>query len=193
MDRFKLEQLIDIDVFNKISSKTRKFRGLSDGLHLRGFYPVIEHADKFGKLIGKYSLHNDITNEGKNTILDVMFHDGTQIASTSWYIGLISNSGYSALAAGDTMSSHSGWTEFTGYSQSTRVAWGPGAASGQSTTNASPATFDINATGTLKGIFVTSNSTKSGTTGKLWATGLFAADVPVSNGDQMKITYTVSS
>lgn len=192
MDRFKIEQLIELDVFNKISGKTRKYRGLANGLNLQGFYPAIEHW-RDGRLLDVYQLHNDITNEGKNTILDVMFHDGTQIASTSWYIGLISNSGYSALAAADTMASHSGWTEFTGYSQSTRVAWGPGAASGQSTTNATPATFDINATGTLKGIFVTSNSTKSGTTGKLWATGLFAADVPVSNGDQMKITYTVSS
>lgn len=193
MDRFKLEQLIDVDVFNKISGRTRKYRGLGDGLELKGFYPKITHTDKYGKLIGEYSLHNDITNVGKNYILDTMFHDGTQIASTSWFIGLISNSGYSALAATDTMSSHSGWTEFTGYSQSTRVAWGPGAASSQAITNATPATFDINATGTLKGIFVPSNSTKSGTTGTLWATGLFAADVPVSNGDQMKITYTVSS
>jgi hypothetical protein len=197
MDRFKIEQLIEVDVFNKISGKTRKIRGLANQLNLQGFYPAIEHygRNEDGSLFLKdiYQLHNDITNEGKNTILDVMFKDGTQIASTSWYLGLISNSGYSALAAGDTMSSHTGWTEFTGYSQSTRVAWGPGAASGQSTTNATPATFDINATGTLKGIFVTSNSTKSGTTGKLWATGLFAADVPVSNGDQMKITYTVSS
>jgi hypothetical protein len=192
MDRMNLDDLINVSIFNKVSGKSRHIVGAKNRLNLGGFYPQIEHY-RDGKLLDIYSLHNDITNEGKNTILDVMFHDGTQIASTSWYVGLISNSGYSALAAADTMASHGGWTEFTGYTQSTRVAWGPGAASGQSTTNASPATFDINATGTLKGIFVTSNSTKSGTTGKLWATGLFAADVPVSNGDQMKITYTVSS
>jgi len=197
MDRMQLEQLIDVSVFNKISKKTRHFRGGRDVLNLQGFYPVIQHFGRnaSGELFLKdtYSLHNDITNEGKNEILDIMFSDGTQIAASSWYIGLISNSGYSALAAGDTMASHGGWTEFTGYSQATRVAWGPGNPASQSITNASPATFDINASGTLKGIFVTSNSTKSGTTGKLWATGLFAADVPVSNGDQMKITYTVSS
>jgi hypothetical protein len=122
-----------------------------------------------------------------------MFKDGTQIASTSWFGGLISSSGYSALSASDTMSSHSGWAEFTGYTQSTRVAWGPGTPASQSITNASPMTFDINATGTLKGIFITSNSTKSGTSGKLWATGLFSADVPVVSGDQMKVTYTVSN
>jgi hypothetical protein len=192
MDRMFLDDLINVSIFNKISGKTRHLCGTKNRLNIEGFYPQIEHY-RDGKLLDIYQLHNDITNEGKNLILDTMFHDGTQIASTSWYTALISNSGYSALAAGDTMASHGGWTEFTGYTQATRVAWGPGAAASQSITNATPATFDINATGTLKGIFVTSNSTKSGTTGKLWATGLFAADVPVSNGDQMKITYTVSS
>ncbi len=153
------------------------------------------HAEHWrdGKCIGVYDFPNDITNEGKNYILDVMFHDQTQIASTSWFIGLISSSGYSALAAADVMNSHAGWTEFTGYSQSTRVLWGQGAPSSQSITNASPATFDITGGGTLKGVFITTNSTKSGTSGKLWATALFSADVPVSNGDQIKITYTVSS
>ncbi len=191
-DRTKLEQLLGCTVFNKTFGVSRHYNGVSQGLDLKGFYPKVEHWRE-GKLFDVYSLHNDITNEGKNLILEVMFKDGSQIASTSWFIGLISNSGYSALAAGDTMASHSGWTEFTGYSQSTRVVWGGGTPASQSITNASPATFDINATGTLKGIFVPSNSTKSGTTGKLWATGLFAADVPVTSGDQMKITYTVSS
>lgn len=191
MQRTKLDQLLRTSVFNKINKTSRHFDGVGSHLGLRGFYPKIEHY-RDGKLFDIYSLHNDITNVGKGYILDTMFFNQTQIASSSWFIGLISNSGYSALAAADTMASHSGWTEFTGYSESTRVAWGPGASSSQSTTNATPATFDINATGTLKGIFVVSNSTKGGTTGTLWATGLFAADVPVSNGDQMKITYTVS-
>jgi hypothetical protein len=169
--------------------RNRKAEGLFDP---RGKFQI-EHYDKDGNLKGTYDFPNDITNEGKNYIFEVMFHDGTQIASTSWFIGLISNSGYSGLAAGDTMASHGGWTEFTGYSQSTRVAWGPGTAASQAITNASPATFDITGSGTLKGVFITTNSTKSGTSGKLWATALFAADVPVSNGDQIKITYTVSS
>ncbi len=146
-----------------------------------------------GQKIDRYDMPNDITNEGKNTLFEVMFHDGTQIANSAWCIGLISISGYSALNATDVMSSHSGWTEFTGYSQSTRVAWGAGAAASQSITNSSPATFDITSSGTVKGIFVTSQNTKSGTTGKLWSTALFSADVPVTNGDQLRATYTVSA
>jgi len=162
-----------------------------DKVGLRGRFQV-EHV-RDGVVIQKQEFKNDITNIGKNTLFDVMFSDGTQIAASSWFIGLISNSGYSALAAADTMSSHSGWNEATGYSQSTRVAWGPGDPASQSITNASPATFDANATATIKGIFVTSNSTKSGTTGILWATALFTADVPVVNGDQLRVTYTVSA
>lgn len=162
----------------------------------QGFFPkghwTVEHI-RDGKSIGSYSFPNDITNQGKNSIFNVYFFDATQIASTSWFAGLISNSGYSALAAADTMSSHAGWTELTGYSQATRPLWGQGTAASQQITNASPITFDINASGTVKGVFIVSNSTKGGTTGTLWATALFAADVPVSNGDQLKATYTVSA
>lgn len=153
----------------------------------------VEHFDRNGNRKAIYDFNNDIVNVGKNDILGVYFSGASQTGSSSWCIGLISNSGYSALAAADTMASHAGWTEFTGYSQANRVAWGPGSASSQSVTNASAATFDINATGTVKGIFVVNQNTKGGTTGTLWATALFSADVPVTNGDQLKVTYTVNA
>lgn len=177
-------------VQNLIPTVTRK-RESEDRLKFKN--PIrLEHW-RGGRMIGSQLTHNDITNVGKNYIFNVMFNNGSQIANSSWYIGLISLSSYSALAAADTMSSHAGWTEFTSYSQPTRVAWGSGSATSQSTTNASPATFDITGSGTVKGIFVTTVSTISGTTGTLWATALFGADVPVTNGDQLKITYTVSA
>lgn len=146
-----------------------------------------------GKLVARHDITNDITNEGKNHILNVAFNGATQIANNSWFIGLINLTGFSALAATDTMASHSGWTEFTSYTQANRVAWGSGTSTAQSTTNASPAVYNINAAGTVKGIFVVSNNTKSGTTGTLWSTALFSADVPVSNGDELRVTYTVSA
>jgi hypothetical protein len=154
---------------------------------------VVEHYDVNGKLKGKYDFPNGIVDEGKDLILDVMFNDGVAIAQASWYIGLVDLSGFTALADADTMASHSGWNEFTSYSEANRVAWGSGAASSQSTTNASPATFNVSGSGTVKGVFVTSNNTKGGTSGTLWASALFASDVPVSNGDQLKVTYTVSA
>lgn len=166
-------------------------RGAEDQLKFTN--PIKVEFLRDGKVYHEENVYNDIVNQGKNDLFEIMFHDGTQVASSSWFIGLISLSSFSALAAADTMSSHGGWTEFTGYSQSTRVAWGPGTAASQSITNASAATFDINASGTVKGIFVCTNSTKGGTSGRLWATALFAADVPVANGDQLRVTYTVSA
>ena len=162
------------------------------GMALKGRFQV-EHRDKDGKLLNVYDVPNGIVNEGKNHILDVAFNDGTAIANNSWFLGLIDLSGFTTLADADTMSSHGGWNEFTTYSEGTRVAWGSDAASSQSTTNSTPATFNITGSATVRGIFVVSNSTKSGSSGILWATALFSADVPVSNGDQLRITYTVSA
>lgn len=163
---------------------------LEDRFRPQGHFRIHHYRD--GKEIGVYDVKNLVVNQGKNDILGVYFHDGTQTASSSWFMGLISLTGYSAIAAGDTAASHAGWTEFTGYSETTRQLWGQGAASSQSITNSTPATFTINASGTVKGAFIISNSTKGGTTGTLWAAALFSADVPVNNGDQLKVTYTLS-
>jgi hypothetical protein len=122
-----------------------------------------------------------------------MFNAASQTAAANWVISLINNSGYTALAAADTMGSHTGWTEWTGYTQANRVAWGQGASSGQTVTNGTPAVFDINADGSVIGIFVCNNNTKGGTTGTLWAHGTFNAAVPVTTGDQLKITYAVAA
>jgi hypothetical protein len=158
-------------------------------LGLKGSWHV--QLERDGKIILDKVFPNGITNEGKNTILDVMFH-GTA-ATATWYLGLISNTGYSALAAADTMGSHAGWTEFTGYSEGTRQEWTEDAAASQAITNSTPVTFNINAGGTLKGGFLTSGSAKSGTTGILWGTALFNADIPVLNGDVLRVTYTVTT
>lgn len=152
---------------------------------------VVEHFDKDGNLKGRHEFPNGVTNEGKDHWLSVTFNNGTQV--NPWYIGLIDESGYTALDATDTMSSHAGWTEFTSYSEGTRVDWAEDAPSSQSITNSTPITFTISGAGTLKGVFVVSNSTKGGSTGTLWATALFASDIPVAISDLLKITYTVTA
>ena len=96
-------------------------RFVDSGLNLIGEFTQVHLYDQYGNLKYEDSFHNDITNAGKNALLDSFFRNQTQPAA--WYFGLVDNSGFSAFAAGDTMSSHSGWTEFTTYSDSTRVAW----------------------------------------------------------------------
>jgi len=169
----------------------------------------VEHI-RDDKVIGTYAFKNGITNEGKNFLLDVMFHATS--AMTTWYLGLIDNAGFSALAAADIYDNinqaGNGWDEFSNYtddgnsdSTTTRPTWTEGAASGQSITNSSPVIFDVTGTGTVKGVFAaagTNAQTKgdhtAGAAHKLWATALFTGgDVAVQNGDQLKVTYTVSA
>jgi hypothetical protein len=137
---------------------------------------------------------NGVVNEGFNLMLNSMFRSGSVTPIANWYIGLISNSGYSSLNAADTMASHAGWTEnSTQYTLSNRPQWSPGAASNKSLTNSSPVNFPMNADNVIiKGIFVTSDNTLAGTTGTLWAHGLFSGDQTLYNGDTLKITYTVT-
>jgi len=155
----------------------------------RGKYHV-EHW-RAGEHIADYDIPNGIVTVGKNSLLDVGFRAQTQI--TAWYIGIIDNSGFSALADADTAASHGGWNEFTTYSEANRVQWSPAAAASGQISNSSSSNFNITGTGTLKGIFLISNNTKSGTTGTLWATAAFASNVSVVNGDLLKITYTITS
>lgn len=149
------------------------------------------HLDSRGNLLNVYGFKNGIVDVGKNSLLDIMFRNQTQIAA--WYFGLVNNSGWTAFADADTMGSHSGWTEFTTYNESTRVAWGPDASASKAITNGTVATFSITGSANLKGIFVASNSTKGGTSGTLWSTAAFGSVVPVNNGDQLKVTYTVNA
>jgi hypothetical protein len=170
---------------------------------------IVEHWRK-GEHIATYELDNGVTIEGKNFNLDVYFH-GTTAAST-WYLGLIDNSGYSALAEGDTYDdidqAGNGWDEYQDYtdanngdSTTTRPAFIEGAASAKSITNTTQAIYDIVAPGgTVKGIFCVGLGTNANlkgdhaADGKLWATALFTGgDVVVAASDQLKVTYTVST
>jgi hypothetical protein len=151
---------------------------------------IIEHRNAAGELVGQYEVPNGIVDEGLNHILDTQFNGGTQV--TAWYIGLINNSGYSALSNSDTMGSHAGWVESSAYSESNRPEWTAGSAGSRSITNASTVDFSINATVTIRGIFITSQNTKGGTTGVLWSTAAFGSNIALNNGDTLKVVYTLS-
>jgi len=156
----------------------------------QGAYRV-QCFDKHGKLKWNDSFDNLVTTVGKNDALD-KYLDGSAYTA-AFYLGLISSVSYTTgAAAGDTMASHAGWTEDQNYTEGTRPAptWNAGAA-GSKATNA--ISFSINATATIKGCFLATNSTKGGATGILYSAGLFTGgDKAVANGDTLNVTYTAS-
>jgi hypothetical protein len=140
--------------------------------------------------------HNLVVNAGLQDMNAKYFTGSSYTAA--WYLGVYGAGASSTPAAGDTMSSHAGWAEVTGYSESTRPAcvFGtPTTANPSVATNSSSvAVFSINASNTIGGSFLTSNSTKGGTTGTLFSAVDFSSpgDRAVVSGDELRLTYTFS-
>jgi hypothetical protein len=142
-----------------------------------------------GKLLWEETIKNIIVTVGLNDILDKYFKGSSYTAA--WYVGLVDNAGWTAFAAGDTLASHSGWTEFTTYS-GTRKALTLGTVSAGSVDNsASKASFTITTGGTLKGAFVA--TVTSGTSGTLYGEGAFTATRTVAIDDVLNVTITLTS
>jgi hypothetical protein len=128
-------------------------------------------------------LHNLVTTEGKNDILDKYFKGSSYTAA--WYLGL---KGSGTAAAGDTLASHAGWAEVSPYSGN-RPAITFGTTSGGSNT-ATAVSISITGSATVAGAFMASAS--SGSSGKLYSVADFASPRTVASGDTMNVTPTVS-
>ena len=163
----------------------------AEEMHVAGHYNIQCH-DIDGNLLWEETIENLVTTVGKNNMLDNHLSGSSYTAT--WYIGLISSASYTTgPAAADTMASHAGWTESQNYSQSTRVAASFSSASAGSKALSSGAVFTMNASDTIKGCFLVSNSTKGGTTGTLFSAGLFTGgDQPVVNTNTLTVSYTAS-
>lgn len=180
---------------DKIGAAITRAVGSQDKVAAGGVF-TIQCFDADGNLKWQEEKHNLVVNVGLKDMNDKYFTGATYTAA--WYIGLYGAASTNNPAAGDTAASHAGWTEVTPYSNATRPQATFAAATTADpsviTNSASPAVFNINATSTVGGAFLISNSTKGGTTGILFSASDFAApgDRAVASGDTITVTYTFS-
>lgn len=167
----------------------------SERVFAAGEYHVECH-DADGNLKWEVTTPNLVVNVGAQYMCGVALTSTTQI--TTWYLGLYGAASTNNPAAGDTMSSHTGWTEVVAYSEATRPACTFAAATlsnvSVATNSASKATFSCNGSATVGGAFLTSSNAKSGTAGTLFSAADFGApgDRTVVSGDVLSVTYTFS-
>jgi len=156
---------------------------------------LMECYDKDGILKWSAEESNLVVNVGLQYMAGTALTSTAQI--TTWYIGLYGAGASNTPAAGDTMASHIGWTEVTPYAGARPTATFAAATNANPsvvTNTASPASFAINATQTVGGAFLVSNSTAGGSTGTLFSAADFQSpgDRSVVSGDTLNVTYTFS-
>jgi hypothetical protein len=173
--------------------------GIAESAEAHGRYEV-ECIGADGKLKWRDTIENVVADVGKNLALD-SFLAGAAYTVTGPFMGLISSTSYTAVAAGDTMASHAGWLEAGGtnapaYSGNRKTAVWSTATAGAKALSAA-LSFAITSTGTVKGAFVCYGNgalhTKDNTAGTLWSAGTFSTgDKSVVNGDQLNVNYSTS-
>jgi hypothetical protein len=174
---------------------------MQEQTNIKGHYEV-KCLDSEGNLRWVDGFENIVVNTGKIDLLTKYFKGTAYTAA--FYLGLVDNAGFTTYAPGDTMASHAGWTESAAYSNATRpsVSFGTATASGGSsnpgvagtgTISTSATTFNINATATILGAFLTTDNTISGTSGTLYSVGTFTGGSrSVVSGDSLLVTYTAN-
>lgn len=151
---------------------------------------TIEHV-RAGETIDVETIDNLVVNEGLDHVLNTVFHQGAQI--NTWFLGLFEGN-YTPPPTVTAANISSQSTETTAYDEATRPEYSEAAPSAQSITNAAnKATFTFNATKTIYGAFLISNSGKGATAGTLFSAARFGTAKQVVDDDQLLLTYTFTA
>jgi len=144
---------------------------------------------------------NIVTNQGLDTILDVMFSGGSQIAAANWVV--IAFKSDTTPAAGTTYATPV-FTEITGsdVSETVREAWTDGGVSSQSVDNSGAvATYTAAGALTLYGAAIAGAPSAAPTTfgdtaasnAIIYAAAKFATSKVLASSDTIDITYTLNA
>lgn len=170
------------------SAHLTALRKVDDGLVAHGHIRV--ECVRDGKVIWVEEGPNLIVTAGRNKLLDETLEGSGYTAA--WYMGLIDNAGFSAIAAADTMASHAGWTEADEYDEATREAISFGAASAGTKATDADCSFTINATITINGVFIAASGTKNESASVLFAAKSFSAARACVDNDVLNVSYSAS-
>lgn len=173
---------------------------------IEGAYHVVCH-DAEGNLKWEESFPNLVNAVGKELMLDTLL-SGVSYSVTGPFLGLIATTSPTFGTGTDTMTSHSGWTEFTNYTvggsavRGTAV-FGAASSTGSTPTNvttctASAITYTITGGGgNVTGCFLVTgsgaSSTLSNTGGVLYSAGAFGVPKAVTAGDTVSVTYSTTA
>lgn len=166
----------------------------------------IECRDAAGNLKWEESFPNLVNAVGKQLMLDTLLK-GSAYSVTGPYLGLIGTTS-PTFSASDTMTSHSGWTEFVNYTVGGSAVRGTAVFASSTSTGSSPSnvttssataiTYTITgAGGTVSGCFLTlgsgASSTQNNTSGTLYSAGAFATAKTTTVGDTVSVSYSTTA
>lgn len=176
-----------------------------EGLGMAGVYHV-ECRDAQGNLKWTEEFPNLVNAIGKELMLDTLLK-GSSYSVTGPFLGLIDGAG-STFAASDTMTSHSGWTEFVNYTVGGSAVRGTAVFASASSTGSTPSNVTTSAAsaitytitgggGTVGGCFLVlgsgASSTLSNTGGTLYSAGNFTTAKVTTAGDTVSVTYSTTA
>jgi hypothetical protein len=174
--------------------------GLGEEAHAKGVYTFKCFEYEGGPLLWEDKIDNVVCTLGKNLMLQSAL-TGSGYTVVGPYMGLISSVSYTTgPAAGDTMASHTGWTEAGSTNAPTFAARGTpafGTATAGAISLSTPTSFTMTGAGTLKGAFIVYGagavSTLMSTAGTLLSAGTFTGgDQPVIAANVVQVSYSLS-
>ena len=174
-------------------------------LSIDGFYHVV-CRDEAGNVKWEEGFPNLVNAVGKQLMLDTLLK-GVTYSVTGPYLGLIATTS-PTFAAGDTMTSHTGWTEFTAYTVSSSAVRGTAVFASATSTGSSPSNVTTSAAtaitytivapgGNVTGCFLTlgsgASSSIGNTGGTLYSAGAFGTAKAVTAGDTVSVSYSTTA
>lgn len=177
----------------------------AEGMGIEGYYHVV-CRDSEGNVKWEEQFPNLVNAVGKQLMLDTLLR-GSSYSVTGPFLGLISGSG-STFAASDTMTSHSGWTEFANYTVGGSAVRGTAVFASATSTGTTPSNVTTSAAtaitytitgggGTVGGCFLVlgsgASSTINNTGGTLYSAGNFTTAKITTAGDTVSVTYSTTA